>query len=162
MFPEWHVLREPEVEIHPRLRSLEPTRCGDAVMAEAVESRSCRALLATHSSAMAEAPAALRDVIHPARDLDERGVLGVQHREQVVQGGARQIIPAAEPCQYGALRVDWEGVVRPTDEGPSCRVEEHVHEEDDWGKPRHGLMYLKGTLYMKRYMSADSLCIIKW
>ena len=25
-------------------------------------------------------------------------------------------------------------------------------EKDDWGKLRHGLMYLKGTLYMKRYL----------
>ena len=33
--------------------------------------------------------------------------------------------------------------------------------EDDWGKLRHGLIYLKGTLYMKRYMTAESLCIIK-
>ena len=32
---------------------------------------------------------------------------------------------------------------------------------DDWGKLRHGLMYLKGTLHMKQYMTADSLCIIK-
>ena len=35
-------------------------------------------------------------------------------------------------------------------------------DEDDWGKLRHGLMYLKGTLHMKRYMGAESLCIIKW
>ena len=35
-------------------------------------------------------------------------------------------------------------------------------DKDDWRKLRHGLMYLKGTLYMKLYMSADSLCIIKW
>ena len=34
--------------------------------------------------------------------------------------------------------------------------------KDEWGKRGHVLMYLKGTLYMKRYMSADSLCIIKW
>ena len=34
-------------------------------------------------------------------------------------------------------------------------------DEDDWGKLRHGLMYLKGMLYMKRYISVDSLWIIK-
>ena len=28
---------------------------------------------------------------------------------------------------------------------------------DDWGILRHGLMYLKGTLYMRRYLTADSL-----
>ena len=26
-------------------------------------------------------------------------------------------------------------------------------DEDDWGKLKHGLNYLKGTLYMKRHMS---------
>ena len=30
------------------------------------------------------------------------------------------------------------------------------------GKPRHGLMYLKGKFHIKMYMTADSLCIIKW
>ena len=35
-------------------------------------------------------------------------------------------------------------------------------DEDDWGKLRHGLSYLKGTLYMKRHMKADSLSIIRW
>ena len=30
-------------------------------------------------------------------------------------------------------------------------------DEDDWGKLRHGLMYLKGTLHMKRYLSADGI-----
>ena len=34
-------------------------------------------------------------------------------------------------------------------------------DKDDWGKLRHGLMYLKGTLCMKRYMGVESLCIIK-
>ena len=34
-------------------------------------------------------------------------------------------------------------------------------DEDDWGKLKHGLMYLKGTLYMKRHMSADSLNTIR-
>ena len=33
---------------------------------------------------------------------------------------------------------------------------------DDWGKLRHGLMYLKGTLYMKRYLTVDSLSSIVW
>ena len=35
-------------------------------------------------------------------------------------------------------------------------------DKDDWGKLRHGLMYLKGTLYMKQYIGAESLCIVKW
>ena len=35
-------------------------------------------------------------------------------------------------------------------------------DEDDWGKLRHGLMYLKGTLYLKRHMRADSLSMIRW
>jgi hypothetical protein len=34
-------------------------------------------------------------------------------------------------------------------------------DKDNWRKLRHGLMYLKGNLHMKRYMGADSLCIIK-
>ena len=42
----------------------------------------------------------------------------------------------------------------------STRVKEP--DEDGWGEIRHGLIYLKGTLQMKRYMTADSLCIIKW
>ena len=35
-------------------------------------------------------------------------------------------------------------------------------DKDNWGKLRHGLMYVKGTAYMKWYMSADGLCIIMW
>ena len=34
--------------------------------------------------------------------------------------------------------------------------------EDDWGKLRNGLMYLKGTLHMKRYLTADNLSNIFW
>ena len=33
---------------------------------------------------------------------------------------------------------------------------------DGWGKLRHGLMYLKGTLYMKWYLTTDSLSNIVW
>ena len=33
---------------------------------------------------------------------------------------------------------------------------------DDWGKLKHGLMYLKGTLHMKRHMKANSLSMIRW
>ena len=32
----------------------------------------------------------------------------------------------------------------------------------DWGKLKHGLIYLKGTLQMKRNMKADSLSTIRW
>ena len=35
-------------------------------------------------------------------------------------------------------------------------------DEDDWGKLRRGLVYLNSTLYMKQYMTTDSLCMIKW
>ena len=35
-------------------------------------------------------------------------------------------------------------------------------DKDDWGKLKHGLMYLKGTLHMKRHMKADSLSMIRW
>ena len=35
-------------------------------------------------------------------------------------------------------------------------------DEDDWGKLRHGLMYLKGTLHIKRYLTADNLSNIIW
>ena len=35
-------------------------------------------------------------------------------------------------------------------------------DKDDWSKLNHGLMYLKGTLYMKRHMKADALNIIRW
>ena len=41
----------------------------------------------------------------------------------------------------------------------TTRVQEP--DKDDWGKLRHGLMNLKGTLHMKRYIGAESLCIIK-
>ena len=34
-------------------------------------------------------------------------------------------------------------------------------DEYDWGKLKHGLMYLKLTLYMKRHMKADSLIMIR-
>ena len=33
---------------------------------------------------------------------------------------------------------------------------------DDWGELRHGLMYLKVVMYMKRYITADSLSNIVW
>ena len=35
-------------------------------------------------------------------------------------------------------------------------------DEDDWGKIKHGLMYLKGTLHMKRHTKSDSLIMIRW
>ena len=35
-------------------------------------------------------------------------------------------------------------------------------DQDDWKKLRHGLMYLKGTLHMKRYLTADELSNIIW
>ena len=35
-------------------------------------------------------------------------------------------------------------------------------DEDDWAKLKHGLIYLKGTLYMKRHMTAGALNIIRW
>ena len=34
--------------------------------------------------------------------------------------------------------------------------------EDDWGKLRQGLIYLKGTLHMKRYITANNLSNIVW
>ena len=42
----------------------------------------------------------------------------------------------------------------------TTRVKES--DEDDCVKLKHGLMYLKGTLYMKRHMKADSLSMIRW
>ena len=35
-------------------------------------------------------------------------------------------------------------------------------DKDDWKKLKHGLMYLKGTLHMKRYLTADNLNNIIW
>ena len=35
-------------------------------------------------------------------------------------------------------------------------------DQDDWGELRRCLMYLKGTLYMKRHVSVDSLTNIVW
>ena len=35
-------------------------------------------------------------------------------------------------------------------------------DEDNWGKLKHGLWYLKGTLYLKIHMWADSLNMIRW
>ena len=39
-----------------------------------------------------------------------------------------------------------------------------VREPDKyaWGKLKHGLKYLKGTLYMKRQISAECLNMIRW
>ena len=34
-------------------------------------------------------------------------------------------------------------------------------DENDWGKLKHGMIYLKGNLYMKRHMKADSLIMIR-
>ena len=34
-------------------------------------------------------------------------------------------------------------------------------DEDDWGNLKHGLKYLKGTLYMKSHMSAECLNMIR-
>ena len=33
---------------------------------------------------------------------------------------------------------------------------------DNWGKFRHVLMYLKGNMYMKRYLTSESLSNIIW
>ena len=35
-------------------------------------------------------------------------------------------------------------------------------DKDDWEKLKHGLMYLKGTIHMKRHTKADSLSMITW
>ena len=35
-------------------------------------------------------------------------------------------------------------------------------DEDDWGKLKHKLNYLKGTLYMKRHMISECLNMIRW
>ena len=35
-------------------------------------------------------------------------------------------------------------------------------DEYDWGKIKHGLMYLKVTLHMKIHMKADSISMIRW
>ena len=35
-------------------------------------------------------------------------------------------------------------------------------DEDDWGKLKQVLKYLKGTLYMKLTLEADNLSILKW
>ena len=35
-------------------------------------------------------------------------------------------------------------------------------DEDDWAKLKHRLMYLKGTLYMKRHMKSYVFNIIRW
>ena len=42
----------------------------------------------------------------------------------------------------------------------TTRVKES--NKDDWGGLKHGLKYLKGTLYMKRHMSAECLNMIRW
>ena len=55
--------------------------------------------------------------------------------------------------------------VRPDVQTPVSFLTTRVKEpdEDDSVKLRYGLMYLKGTLlHMKKYMTADILCIIKW
>ena len=36
------------------------------------------------------------------------------------------------------------------------------HDEDDWGKLRRVLKYLKGTLYMKLTLTINDLSIIRW
>ena len=35
-------------------------------------------------------------------------------------------------------------------------------DKDDWMKLKHWLMYLKGTLHMKRHMKVESLIMIRW
>ena len=35
-------------------------------------------------------------------------------------------------------------------------------DEDNWRKLKHGMMYLKGNLHMKRHMKADFLIMIRW
>ena len=35
-------------------------------------------------------------------------------------------------------------------------------DEDDWGKLKQGLKYLKGTLYMNLYLIADALNVVRW
>ena len=34
--------------------------------------------------------------------------------------------------------------------------------KDNWGKLRHGLIYLEVTLYLKRYLTVDLLSMIQW
>ena len=34
--------------------------------------------------------------------------------------------------------------------------------EDDWGKLKRGLVYLKGTMHMKLNITVDSLTTIRW
>jgi len=41
-------------------------------------------------------------------------------------------------------------------------TEVKVPDEDDWGKLRRCLLYLKGTKYMKLTISIDHMDIIKW
>ena len=36
------------------------------------------------------------------------------------------------------------------------------HDEDDWGKLKQGIMYLKGTMHMKLNITVDSLSTIEW
>ena len=35
-------------------------------------------------------------------------------------------------------------------------------DEDDWGKLKLGLLYLKGTMHMKLNITVDSLTTIRW
>ena len=35
-------------------------------------------------------------------------------------------------------------------------------DKDDWGGFKQSLKYLKGTLYMKPYLSADALNVVRW
>ena len=53
---------------------------------------------------------------------------------------------------------------RPDVETPVSFLTTRVQEpdEDDWGKLKHCLVYLKNTLHMKRYLSAERLSSIFW
>ena len=55
-------------------------------------------------------------------------------------------------------------IARPDIETLVSFLTTRVKEPDveNWGKLRHGLMYLKGNLYMKLYLIADSLSNIVW
>ena len=44
----------------------------------------------------------------------------------------------------------------------SFRIRLKEPDEDDWGKLKHGLMYLKGNLQMKRRMKEDTIIMIRW
>ena len=90
------------------------------------------------------------DHLFDVREEDDRKVL----QEEQARKFHRTVAQLLFLCKRARLDIE------PLVSFLTTRVKEP--DEDDWGKLKHGLKYLKSTLYMKRHMSAECLNIIRW